>query len=105
MTGTSHDVVHPATTASFVVNVSGMTPEAPSRPTATAPTIETARGERDRVQSAAVRRHLVGHHEVAGRADGRGQAPADADELMCAPANDIEDQHDPGDGKRDARQA
>ncbi len=37
-TGTSHDTVIPATTALLAVNVSGMTPESPSRPTAIAPT-------------------------------------------------------------------
>ena len=39
MTGTTHDVVNPATTASLVVKVSGITPVTPSGATAAAPTI------------------------------------------------------------------
>ena len=42
MTGTSHDVVHPATTASLVVKVRGITPVAPRAATAAAPTIRPA---------------------------------------------------------------
>jgi hypothetical protein len=42
MTGTSHDVVHPATTASLVVKVRGISPVAPKVATAVAPTIRPA---------------------------------------------------------------
>ena len=38
MTGTTHDVVHPATTASLAVKVIGITPVTPSRATAAVPT-------------------------------------------------------------------
>ena len=39
MTGTTHDIVNPATTVSLVVKVNGITPETPSAATAAAPTI------------------------------------------------------------------
>src|SRR6476620_1789097 len=39
MTGTTHDVVNPATTASLVVKVIGISPVAPSDATAAVPTI------------------------------------------------------------------
>src|SRR3954454_4000602 len=42
MTGTSHDAVHPATTASFVPKVRGISPVAPMAATAAAPTIRPA---------------------------------------------------------------
>ena len=54
------------------------------------------------MQAAAVGGHLVGHHEVAGRADRGGQSPPP--DRVVGPVDDIEHQDDADDGQRDPDQ-
>ena len=75
MTGTTHDIVNPATTVSLVVKVSGITPATPSGRSANAPTISPPAASVIEFSPSAVGGDFVGHHEVARRADGGRQSP------------------------------